>query len=81
MKATRWYKAFGGGIREEKYYHINDFEEGEEVSGTLYVYNPLLKRVIREEAKKFDKKWWMGQELYNSIHEVAENAVPFLMKF
>lgn len=82
MTATRWYKAFGdGSSREEQYYHINDIDEGEEVSGTLYVYNPLLRKVVREESKKFDKKWWMEQELYNSVHEVAENAIPFLMKF
>ncbi|WP_319475897.1 hypothetical protein [Marispirochaeta aestuarii] len=80
MKASRWYKAFGGG-REEKYYHIIEFDEDERVRGTLYIFNPLFRKVVREEDRYFDKKWWMEQELYNTVHEVAENSVPFLMKF
>ena len=80
MKSSRWYKEFGG-IREERYYHITEIEEGGEVSGTVYVYNPLFRRVVKEEPKVFDDKWWMEQELRNSIHEVAENTIPFLMKF
>jgi len=80
MKASRWYKQFGGD-REERYYHITEIEEGGLVSGTLYIYNSLFRKVVKEEHRRFDDKWWMEQELGNSVHEVAESSIPFLMKF
>jgi hypothetical protein len=80
MKASRWYKEFGGD-REERYYHITEIEEGGRVSGRLYIYNSLFRKVVKEESRRFDDKWWMEQELRNSVHEVAESSIPFLMKF
>ena len=80
MKASRWYKEFGGG-REERYYHITEIEEGRAVSGRVYVYNSLFRKVMTEEPRRFDDKWWMEQEINNAVHEVAEKSVPFLMNF
>ena len=80
MHASRWYKEFGGD-REEKYYHITEIDEGGSVSGRVYVYNSLFRRVVSEESRLFSDKWWMEQELKNAVHEVAESSVPFLMKF
>ena len=80
MKSSRWYKAFGGK-REERYYHITEIEEGGAVSGRMFIYSPVFRRVIREESRSFDDKWWMEQEISNTVHEVDEGTVPFLMKF
>jgi len=78
MKASLWYKEFGAGI-EERYYHITAVEEGGSVSGHIFTYSLLLRRVLKEEPGIFDDKWWMEQELRNVIHEVPEDTVPFLM--
>ncbi len=80
MKESRWYKEFGGE-REERYYHITEVDEGRTVSGRVFIYNPLFRRVIKEETRHFDDKWWMEQEIRNSVHEIDESTVPFLMKF
>jgi hypothetical protein len=78
MSSARWYKEFGGG-REVRYYRIAGSFENPKVSATIYVYDTLLRRIARRETRHFESKWWMEQVLKNTVHEVPESAVPFLL--
>jgi hypothetical protein len=79
MEPSRWYKEFGGG-REVTYYHITGDLERPSIRVTIYRYDSLLRRISHQETRHFDTKWWMEQVMRNSIHEVPESSVPFLMK-
>ena len=78
MRSSRWYKEFGGS-REVRYYHINGDLEQPSLPVTLYVYDTLLRRISHRESLSFDTKQWMEQVLHNTVHEVPESSVPFLM--
>lgn len=78
MAPDEWYKRFGQG-RHLMFYHVLAVAEDNDVLAVEYDFDLIFRRVVAEERKHFDPKWWMERLISNDIHEIPSSDVPFRM--